>query len=92
MTWCKNKDPDVFWPLNFLPMEPGLGDARIMTFGYNSHFQPGLAKNRMVIQDFSKELLYDMKYGLDNTLDEAKGLELGDVSSAALHASGLRSN
>jgi hypothetical protein len=92
MTWCKNKDPDVFWPVSFLPLEPGLGDARIMTFGYNSHFQPGLAKNRMVIQDFSKELLYDMKYGLDNTVDEAKTLELGDVSSAALHAYGLRSN
>lgn len=37
-TWSKNRDLQLFWPLEWLPYEPELTSARIMTFGYNSHF------------------------------------------------------
>lgn len=58
-----------------------------MTFGYNSNFQPGSSKNKTSILDFSKELLFDMKYGRDDTLEEHEELGLGTVSLLALYQS-----
>jgi hypothetical protein len=35
-TWCKDGNPDLFWPKTWLPSEPGLQRARIHSFGYNA--------------------------------------------------------
>lgn len=80
MTWCKNKDLDLFWPLKFLPLEPDINEARILTFGYNANFRPGSGKNKMSILDFAKDLLYDLKYAKDESTPELEDLDIGEVS------------
>lgn len=86
MTWSKNRDLDYFWPQQFLPQEPGLiSQARILTFGYNSNFRPGTPKNQMVILDFAKELLFDLKYGQDECGSELRDLRIGEVGFHFLH-------
>lgn len=78
MTWSMNYDLNYFWPLKFLPLEPNIGDARIMTFGYNAHFQPGSGRSSMSVLDFAKELLYDLKYAMDESTPELEDLRLGE--------------
>ena len=75
-TWSKNGDPDLFWPLKFLPFEPDIGQARIFTFGYNANFRAA-GKNGLSILDFAKDLLFDLKY--TNT-EQGGNLQIGDVS------------
>ncbi|KAI1358904.1 WD40 repeat-like protein [Xylaria arbuscula] len=63
----------------FLPFEPDIKEARIMTFGYNSHFGPGHGRSKMSILDFAKDLLYDMKYAIDETpMSSNENLHLGE--------------
>ena len=75
-TWSKNKNPDLFWPLQFLPLDRDIGQARILSFGYNASFQQR-GKGQVSISDFAKELLFDLKFGTD---DHQDGLEIGSVS------------
>lgn len=76
-TWSKNKDPELFWPLTFLALEPELCLARIMTFGYNATLRKaGVAK--LSVLDFAKDLLFDMKYAKDQNKEE---LNMGSVSA-----------
>lgn len=76
LTWSKNKDLDLFWPLTFLPLEPDICQGRIMTFGYNGSFLKASTRNSATVLDFAKDLLYDLKYAKD----EDKGdLEIGSV-------------
>lgn len=78
MTWTKDHNLDNFWPLKFLPHEPEIGDARIMTFGYNAKFKPGGGgQNTISVLDFAKELLYDLKYATDESSPELEDLRLG---------------
>ncbi|KAI0112614.1 hypothetical protein F4776DRAFT_667191 [Hypoxylon sp. NC0597] len=74
-TWSKNKDPELFWPLKFLPLEPDIGLARILTFGYNANFRRAGNVSTSVL-DFAKDLLFDMKYAKD---DQKEDLNLGSV-------------
>jgi hypothetical protein len=74
-TWSKNRKPELFWPLTFLPLEPDICLARIMTFGYNAQFQKAGSVTTSVL-DFAKGLLFDLKYGKDQHLEE---LEIGNV-------------
>ena len=70
-TWTKNHDPALFWPENWLPFEPDMGAARILTFGYNASWR-GASKSMATISDFAKELLYEMRFASDeagNNLD-----------------------
>ncbi|KFA45549.1 hypothetical protein S40293_06563 [Stachybotrys chartarum IBT 40293] len=60
-TWTKNHDPTLFWPANWLPYEPDLGIARILTFGYNAKWR-GSTKSISTIADFAKELLFEMRF------------------------------
>ena len=77
LTWSKNKDLNLFWPLTFLPLEPDICQARIMTFGYNGSFLKSSTRSSATVLDFAKDLLYDLKYAKD----EHKGdLEIGSVS------------
>ncbi|KAG8525535.1 uncharacterized protein KY384_009179 [Bacidia gigantensis] len=65
-TWSKDPhDASLFWPQHWLPLEPGIASARILSFGYNASFRPGAPRNIYSIGDFAKELLYEMKFGKD---------------------------
>ncbi|KMU75875.1 hypothetical protein CISG_10408 [Coccidioides immitis RMSCC 3703] len=37
-TWSKDGDPNLRWPQQWLPLEPNICEARILTFGYNALF------------------------------------------------------
>ena len=76
LTWSKNKDLELFWPLAFLPSEPDICQGRIMTFGYNGSFFKSNARNSATVLDFAKDLLYDLKYAKD---DNREDLEIGSV-------------
>lgn len=61
-TWSKNQDHNLFWPQKWLPHEPDICSARVLTFGYNARFRSGGPQN-MNITDFAKDLLFGMKFG-----------------------------
>lgn len=65
-TWTKNHDPARFWPGQWLPFEPDVATARILTFGYNANWK-GSTKSVSTITDFAKELLYEMRFARDST-------------------------
>ena len=75
-TWSKNEDPELFWPAKFLPLEPGICLARIMTFGYNANFRVA-GKVSISVLDFAKDLLFDLKYAKDG---RGEDLAIGNVS------------
>ncbi|KAL8712658.1 MAG: hypothetical protein Q9220_003190 [cf. Caloplaca sp. 1 TL-2023] len=75
-TWSRNRDVDFFWPREWLPWEPGFERARILSFGYNAHFASSGRDNILNIADFAKNLLFGMKFGLD---EKSQELEVGKV-------------
>jgi len=76
-TWSKDPhDPNLFWPQHWLPSEPEIGRARILSFGYNASFLPGTPRSIYNIGDFAKELLYEMKFGKDH---DGVDLDIGKV-------------
>ncbi|KAI1087197.1 hypothetical protein F5B19DRAFT_497604 [Rostrohypoxylon terebratum] len=78
MTWSYQRNLEYFWPLKFLPSEPDINEARILTFGYNANFRPGSGKNKMSILDFAKDLLFDLKHAQDETVPELEDLGMGE--------------
>jgi hypothetical protein len=76
MTWSKDKNPELFWPLTFLPLEPEICLARILSFGYQANFRKTGNVSTAVL-DFAKELLYDLKYATD---EQGLDLNMGNVS------------
>ncbi|KAI3394446.1 hypothetical protein diail_2696 [Diaporthe ilicicola] len=74
-TWSKNRDPELFWPLTFLALEPDLCLARILTFGYNATLKKGGHAGHSVL-DFAKGLLFDLKYAMD---EKKEDLQMGTV-------------
>jgi WD40 repeat protein/pimeloyl-ACP methyl ester carboxylesterase len=75
-TWSKDHDPKLFWPQLWLPLEPDIGKARILSFGYNASFHGRTPRGIHNITDFAKELLYDMKFGKDKSGED---LEMGGI-------------
>lgn len=75
-TWSKHEDPELFWPLKFLPLEPDVCLTRILTFGYNANFRKAGNFSTSVL-DFAKELLFDLKYAKD---EQKEDLNIGNVS------------
>ncbi|KAL8697637.1 MAG: hypothetical protein Q9224_002209 [Gallowayella concinna] len=75
-TWSRNRDIELCWPRQWLPVEPGFEQARILSFGYNAHFASSGRENILNIADFAKDLLFGMKYGLNT---ESEELEVGKV-------------
>jgi hypothetical protein len=75
-TWSKHRQEELFWPLHFLPQEPDIGQARILTFGYNANFARR-GSLTVSILDFAKDLLFDLKYARDENAEE---LNIGSVS------------
>ncbi len=78
-TWSHNRNPDFFWPLKFLPLEPDINEARILTFGYNANFRSSGGRNKLSVLDFAKDLLYDLKYSQDESMPGLEDLRMGDV-------------
>ncbi|KAK6954764.1 hypothetical protein Daesc_004733 [Daldinia eschscholtzii] len=74
-TWSKDRDPELFWPAEFLPLEPDVRLARISTFGYNANFLKAGSIGVSVL-DFAKDLLFDLKYANDNQNED---LNIGDM-------------
>lgn len=77
-TWSKNRDPELFWPSKFLPLDSDVCLARILTFGYNANFLKAGSIGVSVL-DFAKDLLFNLKYANDNQNED---LNLGNVSMA----------
>ena len=75
-TWSKYEDPELFWPSKFLPLEPDVCRAKILTFGYNANFR-GAGNIGTSVLDFAKDLLFDLKYAKD---EQSKDLNIGTVS------------
>ncbi|KAL8769894.1 MAG: hypothetical protein Q9194_005323 [Teloschistes cf. exilis] len=75
-TWCRNRDTEYFWPREWLPLEVGLSQARILSFGYNAHFASSGRENILNIADFAKDLLFAMKFGLG---EDSQELNIGTV-------------
>ncbi|KAL8781300.1 MAG: hypothetical protein Q9213_006075 [Squamulea squamosa] len=69
-TWSRNKSPDLFWPHKWLPIEPEIQTARILSFGYNASFSATGPPSLASISDFAKDLLYGMKFGKDDAMKE----------------------
>lgn len=69
-TWSRNKNPDLFWPHKWLPIEPEIQTARILSFGYNANFSATGPPSLASISDFAKDLLYGMKFGKDDAMKE----------------------
>lgn len=76
MSWSKHRDPELFWPLKFLPLEPDVCLARILTFGYNANFRRAGNVNTSVL-DFAKDLLFDLRFAKDEQMED---LNMGSVS------------
>ncbi|KAI0888132.1 uncharacterized protein GGS22DRAFT_155137 [Annulohypoxylon maeteangense] len=62
-SWCRNRDLENLWPQLWLPEEPDLTSARILSFGYNAHFSSKKEQASLTIGDFANDLLFRMKYG-----------------------------
>lgn len=76
-TWSKNKDPELFWPQEWLPLESGLSDVRISTFGYNAHFASATGSSDILnISDFARDLLFRLRFA---TGVEERPLNIGDA-------------
>ena len=80
-TWCYNREPEFFWPEKWLPLEPDIQTARILSFGYNAHFAALGPAPIAGISDFARDLLFGMKYAKNERLEE---LGLGEVCIHAL--------
>ncbi|KAL1393537.1 hypothetical protein HDK64DRAFT_315026 [Phyllosticta capitalensis] len=74
-TWSKHHDVTRFWPGIWLPDDPEVGKARILTFGYNANFSSA-QKGMTNITNFAKELLNEMRRGRS---EKGELLELGRV-------------
>ncbi|KAL9120161.1 MAG: hypothetical protein Q9187_003286 [Circinaria calcarea] len=75
LTWSKYKNPELYWPLTFLPLEPDVCLARILTFGFNANFRRAGNVSTSVL-DFAKDLLFDLKYAKD---EQKEDLNMGNA-------------
>lgn len=75
-TWSRDKDSDRFWPEQWLPNEPDICTARVLSFGYHASGTPTGPGSVLNITDFAKNLLFSMRYGKDEAKEE---LNIGKV-------------
>jgi WD40 repeat protein/pimeloyl-ACP methyl ester carboxylesterase len=76
LTWCKDKDRELFWPEKWLPKETTIANCRILSFGYDASFFGSNVKNIYRISDFAKSLLHELRFGQD---DKGRLLGIGKV-------------
>ncbi|KAK4213973.1 WD40-repeat-containing domain protein [Rhypophila decipiens] len=58
-TWCKNNDPQLYWPKAWLPKDPDLQNVRIHSFGYNSDWGES-KETELDLHDFGRSLLAEL--------------------------------
>jgi hypothetical protein len=68
MTWSRDRDAELFWPLKFLSKEHTIDRARISSYGFNTDAQ------RMSVFDFATFLLLDLKGAKDEDTEEPLGI------------------
>ncbi|KFY44177.1 hypothetical protein V494_01601 [Pseudogymnoascus sp. VKM F-4513 (FW-928)] len=68
-TWARNRDLELFWPKKWLPQEPVISSARILTYGYNANFMAAGPGSIASISDFAQSLLFEMKFGKDKEVE-----------------------
>lgn len=73
-----DRDPEMFWPQQWLPLEPDIQQARILSFGYNAHFACTGPTPITDISDFAKDMLYGMKFARS---EPTQALDIGKVST-----------
>jgi hypothetical protein len=78
-TWAKQGDLDYFWPQKWLPFEPGIRSARLLSFGYNFDYAATWSAPMTSITNVAKDLLYAMKFAKDEYLKELKLGEVGAI-------------
>ncbi len=59
-TWRKGDDPRLYWPQNWLPLDPDFQNANIHSFGYNADFGD-LKDSILNVHDFGRALLGEMR-------------------------------
>ncbi|KAH9906756.1 hypothetical protein F4778DRAFT_594863 [Xylariomycetidae sp. FL2044] len=59
-TWRKGDDPRNFWPKFWLPFEPGMHNANIHSFGYDSDWA-STKSSILNVHDFGQSLLEEMR-------------------------------
>lgn len=60
-TWCKDDDPLLFWPKEWLPRDPEFKHVRIHSFGYDSDWTERRPPSILNIHDFGKALLESLQ-------------------------------
>ena len=59
-SFCKNDDPELFWPKRWLPIEPEFASASIHSFGYDSDW--GSSKpSSLTVHDFGRSLYEELQ-------------------------------
>jgi hypothetical protein len=79
-TWSKDHNLEYFWPEKYLPAEPEIRYARLLSFGYDANFKAAGPTPITGIADFATSLLYSMKFAKGQALEE---LDLGQVGFPA---------
>ncbi len=79
-TWTRDRDTRLFWSQEWLSHEHGFRTVRILIFGYNAHFAAIGRENILNINNFAKDLLFGMKYALNQNAEE---LYIGKVSDSS---------
>lgn len=59
-TWQKGRDPRLFWPQHWLPMEAEFRNASIHSFGYDSDWKSS-ERSPLSINDFGQALYEEMR-------------------------------
>ena len=77
-TWSWKRDTDFFWPGKWLPGEPFIRNARILSFGYDADFKSVRSGVVSSVSDFAKDLLFCMKFW---RMEESGSLQIGEVVS-----------
>jgi hypothetical protein len=57
LTWCKDRNPELFWPEKWLPLDSELTKARIFNFGYDASFRSTRSFN---IRETAEDLISQM--------------------------------
>lgn len=55
-TWCKDDDPKLFWPKEWLQRDPEFRNVRVYSFGYDSEWVTR-KDSQLDVHDFGKSLL-----------------------------------
>lgn len=59
-TFCKDDDPELFWPKQWLPLEPEFANATIHSFGYDSDWGSS-RPSVLTVHDFGRSLYEELQ-------------------------------